>query len=54
MKKIFTVIGLRPKFIKASFISKLIIKNYENKILEMLVHSGQHSDKGMSKTLLYL
>ncbi len=47
MKKIVTVIGARPQFIKASPVSKAF-SNCDG-IKEILVHTGQHYDSGMSK-----
>ncbi len=47
MKKILTVIGARPQFIKASVVSKAIIESGEFE--EVLVHTGQHYDNNMSK-----
>ena len=47
-KKILTVIGARPQFIKASVISRLIEKNFKNQFTEVIVHSGQHYDNNMS------
>ena len=46
--KIITVIGARPQIIKAAAISREILKNYSNKIEEVIVHTGQHYDKNMS------
>lgn len=45
MKKIITVIGARPQFIKAAPVSKALV---DAGIEEVLVHSGQHYDANMS------
>lgn len=44
--KIFTVIGARPQFIKASVVSKAI--QVADGITECIVHTGQHFDSNMS------
>jgi UDP-GlcNAc3NAcA epimerase len=46
MKKILTVLGARPQFIKASIVSRAIEKS--STLTETLVHTGQHFDKNMS------
>jgi UDP-GlcNAc3NAcA epimerase len=46
MKKIVTVLGARPQFIKASVVSKAIEES--NCFEEVLVHTGQHFDANMS------
>jgi len=50
--KIVTVVGARPQFIKASAISRAIVQyneRYPTKaIKEILLHTGQHYDEGMS------
>lgn len=46
MKKIVTVLGARPQFIKASVVSNAIQK-FEQ-LQEVLVHTGQHFDSNMS------
>jgi UDP-GlcNAc3NAcA epimerase len=52
--KILTVLGARPQFIKASVVSKEIIKIREQgqKIEEVIVHTGQHYDYNMSDIFL--
>lgn len=46
MKKILTVVGARPQFIKASALSKALAD--EAQLNELLVHTGQHFDENMS------
>ena len=46
MKKLVTVIGARPQFIKASVVSNALLK--QAKIREIIVHTGQHFDENMS------
>jgi UDP-GlcNAc3NAcA epimerase len=46
MKKILTVLGTRPQFIKASVVSNAI--SHSAKLKEVLVHTGQHFDANMS------
>lgn len=45
MKKIVTVIGARPQFIKASVVSRALLPAGFN---EVIVHTGQHFDSNMS------
>jgi UDP-GlcNAc3NAcA epimerase len=54
--KIVTVIGTRPQFIKAAMISNAVerynAENRENKIEELILHTGQHYDKNMNEVFL--
>ena len=45
-KKLITILGARPQFIKASVLSRLIIN--DNQFDEIIIHTGQHYDKNMS------
>lgn len=46
MKKILTVLGARPQFIKASVVSHAIER--ASSLTEVVVHTGQHFDANMS------
>lgn len=45
-KKIITVVGARPQFIKASAVSRAF--SQRSGVVERLVHTGQHYDAGLS------
>lgn len=47
MAKLFTVIGARPQFVKASAVSKVIVKS--KNLQEVVCHTGQHFSLEMSE-----
>lgn len=51
MKRVLTIIGARPQFIKAAMVSKAI-QARDSEIQEHLVHTGQHYDDEMSGVFL--
>jgi len=49
MIKLLTIVGARPQIIKAAALSRAIKNKFSDKIIEVIVHTGQHYDKDMSK-----
>ena len=49
MKKIITVVGARPQFIKAAAVSRAFTQAFASEIEEIIVHTGQHYDENMSQ-----
>lgn len=48
MKKIISVVGARPNFIKIAPVHRSFQK-YKNEINHLICHTGQHFDEKMSK-----
>lgn len=49
MIKLLTVIGARPQIIKAAAVSRAINKEFSDRIIEEILHTGQHYDERMSE-----
>jgi len=49
MMRIVTVVGARPQFVKAATVSRAIREAYAGQLAEVLIHTGQHHDEGMSQ-----
>jgi len=48
IRKIVTIVGARPQFIKAAAVSREILK-HPDRLVEVMVHTGQHYDPNMSQ-----
>lgn len=48
MKRIITIVGARPQFIKAAAVSRALRESFEGRLSERIVHTGQHHDADMS------
>ncbi|MBR4339949.1 MAG: UDP-N-acetylglucosamine 2-epimerase (non-hydrolyzing) [Bacteroidales bacterium] len=49
MLKILTIIGARPQIIKAAALSRAIRSGFAGRIMEKILHTGQHYDSNMSQ-----
>jgi UDP-N-acetylglucosamine 2-epimerase len=49
-RKLLTVVGARPQFVKAAVLSRLLSRHHRTPagLSEVLVHTGQHYDPGLS------
>ena len=47
--KVLTVVGARPQFIKAAAVSRAVANRGERAVIEKIVHTGQHYDRGLSR-----
>lgn len=52
MMKILTIIGARPQIIKAAALNRAIKNHFSDKIVEVIVHTGQHYDANMSQVFI--
>lgn len=48
VKRLLTIVGARPQFIKAAAISRALTSGYGRRVEEKLLHTGQHHDAMLS------
>lgn len=48
MLKILNIVGARPQIIKSAAISRAISEKFQDKITDIILHTGQHYDQNMS------
>lgn len=49
MKRLLTIVGARPQFIKSAAVSRAISTHFSNELEEQLLHTGQHYDSPLSQ-----
>ena len=49
MIRLLTIIGARPQIIKAAAISRAVKEHFADRIVEKILHTGQHYDANMSQ-----
>ncbi|MDZ7634995.1 MAG: hypothetical protein U5L72_11465 [Bacteroidales bacterium] len=52
--KVLNIVGARPQIIKASAISRAIAGEFAGEIDEVVVHTGQHYDRELSRRILLM
>lgn len=48
-KKMLTIVGARPQIIKAAAVSRVVTNEFSDSLEEVIIHTGQHYDHGMSQ-----
>jgi len=52
MIRLLNIIGARPQIIKAAAISRTVRDHYGDQIRDIIIHTGQHYDEGMSQVFI--